>query len=82
MLTAESIYPIPIVVWKSKILRVVLFQELLFKTMQCLFRVENQNLKISVGFKNNNCASKKKRILKETFICQAHVFNFNNIGLA
>lgn len=73
VLPAESIYPIPIVVWKSKILRVVLFQELLFKTMQCLFRVENQNLKISVGFKNNNCASKKKEFLKKRLYAK-HMF--------
>lgn len=72
VLPAESIYPIPIVIWKSKILRVVLFQELLFKTMQCLFRGENQNLKIWVGFKNNNCASKKEFLKKHLYA--SHMF--------
>lgn len=78
MFPAESIYPISIVVWKSKILKAVLFQELPFKTMQCLFKEKRQRLKIWVGLKNNNI---QKRIPKETFICQAHVSHFKNIGL-
>lgn len=49
VLPDESIYPMPIVVWKSKILRVVLFQELLFKTMQCLFGVEK--IRVWIGLK-------------------------------
>lgn len=51
MLPAESIYPIPIVVWKSKIRRVVLFQELLFKTMQRLFRGKKSVLESLSWFK-------------------------------
>lgn len=46
---AESICPIPIV-RKSKILRKILFQELLFKTMQSLFRVKSRYLEIWVSF--------------------------------
>lgn len=72
MLPAESIYPIPIVVWKSKILKVALFQELLFKTMQCLFREENQCLKIWVCLKNNNYASKKEFLKKHLYV--RHMF--------
>lgn len=51
VLPAESIYPIPIVVWKSEILRVVLFQELLFETMQCLFRVQIRTWKSQQALK-------------------------------
>lgn len=77
VISAESIYPIPIV-WMFKILKMILFQELLFKTMQCLFWVKIWYLKIWVDLKNNKCASKKNP--KEAFICQAHVFNFNTLA--
>lgn len=45
VLPAESIYPIPIV-RKFKMLRKILFQELLFKTVQSLFRVKSWYLEI------------------------------------
>lgn len=69
---AESIYPIPIVVWTTKTLRAALFHLLLFKTTQWLFG-------IPCCFTTCWVYCEREETFRKNVFLKPHVFN--NISL-